>query len=85
MLGTKDNPNDMTAATMSIIRVVSCKASHTSSKKDFGGLGGITFEPYFCFRSSRFDWLPERPVNKEHIGSVQSVVAVNLLKMNDHA
>ena len=35
----------MIAATMRMIRVMSCKASHTSLRKDFGGLGGMTFGP----------------------------------------
>ena len=51
----------MNAAMMRIIKVTSCSASHTSSRKDLGGFGGITFDPNVCARSSQSAVVPLRP------------------------
>jgi len=45
----------MIAAMMRIINVMSCNASQTSCRNDFGGFGGITLEPN---TSRRFDRSP---------------------------
>lgn len=54
------------AATSKIIRVMSCKASHTNCIKVFGGLGGIEFEPNVSLLWSRSTREPLRPETQTH-------------------
>ena len=51
----------MTAAISRIMSVTSCRASQTSSRKDLGGLGGITFEPNTSWRRVKSSDKPGRP------------------------
>lgn len=44
-LGKNDNPSEMNAATMSIIRVASWRASHINCRNVLGGFGGMMLEP----------------------------------------
>lgn len=51
----------MRAAISRMMRVTSCRASHTSCRKVFGFFGGIRFLPYSSFLLSRSVWTPARP------------------------
>ena len=66
MLGTKDKPKEMNAATISIIKVVSCIASQTRTRNDLGGFGGIIFDPYFCLRTSKAAGSTLKPATHKH-------------------
>lgn len=49
-----------------MIRVTSCRASHTSCRKVFGFFGGIRFAPYSSFLLSRSGWAPASPKRGGH-------------------
>ena len=51
----------MSAATMRMMRVMSCKASHTRAQKLLGGLGGMTLVPKTSCRRLMSDGFPLRP------------------------
>jgi len=64
--GTNDSPRDISAAMMRIISVTSCIASHTSSQKPLGGLGGITLEPYLQRWASNIAGSSANPVKRHY-------------------
>ena len=55
----------MTAAISRMMRVTSCRASHTSWRNVLGFLGGMKFFPNEVWRFSRSTGLPERPAKRE--------------------
>lgn len=66
------------AATMRIMRVVSCTASQARRKKLFGGLGGITLEPKTCFRRSRS--FIDIPVHQTMFFVAYGLISINATK-----
>ena len=54
--------NETTAAISKIISVMSCRASHTNSRKVLGGFGGIMLDPNTSRRPSKSALSPRRPV-----------------------
>lgn len=52
------------AATMRIMSVMSCRASHASRRKLFGGRGGMTLAPNTSARWRRSSGDPLRPVDR---------------------
>lgn len=51
----------MMAAISRMMRVTSCRASHTNSKNVLGFFGGIMFFPKTSLRFSKSAGFPERP------------------------
>jgi hypothetical protein len=58
----KDKSSETMAATSRMMRVTSCRASHTNLQKVFGGLGGIVFDPNVSRRCSMSFGEPDNPV-----------------------
>ena len=54
--------NETTAAISKMISVMSCRASHTNSRKVLGGFGGIMLDPNTSRRPSKSALSPRRPV-----------------------